>query len=548
MHRTHAPLLALVLALSAPCYAQTNSTSQSPSVPSSQSDPSNSLPTSAPSASSSTTAATLVITTSSATSRNAIIISPAPAVVAQVETQDPTLKCVSLTTSQLCPSFRSYYFNAQSEFLRQQVGIADGRDATSRDFDSMVQRWAYGITGTLGDIQCLAWDQSKVRYSVQYFCDYFLQDPYVIGNSGESLPGSATDCNVVAHNGQVPEKSLTPRISPYACDNFVNSTFEYISDSLTGCQGSTSITRGQFVKSTRAQCAVVKFAVEQDGYTGVDMIKVDNSTERLQCGFGIVNGNQTSGIFQAFLHCYKETTDPCCKVDPAIVKALNNGGVYPDKPPPPWTCYVQFNRFFLLSCGQLSGIIIGVCMVILSGVIIWIGVSRQDPEEMRRTKAGESKARYAWVSGWWKNSAFSNPARPHDGDDGDSGFKAAANRLSLQKPHKVQGGSQNGQPNKFSMERSQFQRFDDQEASDVYASRARGASRDPFNSGSSSPATAPGYKAMFEFRGDTENGEMDIVRANDRLVVLQVVADGYAFAQNLDTGRQGVVPLNILAR
>ncbi|TPX73910.1 hypothetical protein CcCBS67573_g04826 [Chytriomyces confervae] len=549
MHRMHAPLLALVLALSAPCYAQTTSTSQSSSVPSSQADPSNTLPTSVPSASSATTAATLIVTTSSSTSsRNAIVISPAPAVVAQVETQDPTLKCVSLTTSQLCPSFRSYYFNAQSEYLRQQVGIADGRDATSRDFDSMVQRWAYGITGTLGDIQCLAWDQSKVRYSVQYFCDYFLQDPYVIGNSGESLPGSATDCNVVAHNGQVPEKSLTPRISPYACDSFFNSTFEFISDSLTGCQGSTAMTRGRFVKSTKDQCAAAKYAVEQDGYTGVDMIKVDNSTEHLQCGFGIVNGNQTSGIFQAFLHCYRETTDPCCKVDPAIIKALNNGGVYPDKPPPPWTCYVQFNRFFLLSCGQLSGIIIGVCMVILSGVIIWIGVSRQDPEEMRKTKAGESKARYAWVSGWWKNSAFSNPARPHDGDDGDSGFKAAANRLSLQKPHKVQGGSQNGQPNKFSTERSQFQRFDDQEASDVYASRARGASRDPFNSGSSSPAAAPGYKAMFEFRGDVENGEMDIVRANDRLIVLQVVADGYAFAQNLETGQQGVVPLNILAR
>ncbi|KAI8614418.1 hypothetical protein BC830DRAFT_1127535 [Chytriomyces sp. MP71] len=286
-------------------------------------------------------------------------------------------------------------------------------------------------------------------------------------------------------------------------------------------------------------------------------------------GYADKNGNKTSGLFSAFLHCYHFTTDPCCIQDPQIIKALNAGGVYPDPAPPAWNCIITFNRFFILSCGQLSGAVTGILLSLLSIAIIYVGVSRQDLAAMRQTRSGRDRARYSWVQGWWNNSAFANPAaRP----------ASVLLKPTLTAAAGGGGGSQTGrQPALFSPERAQFQRFEDENTTlgeDV--TRLRAYSRGPspgdlrrsgvprangvdplaemMGGGGGAPAPAmvpegvPAYRAVYEFRGAPGSVEMELVRVGERLVVLQVNGDGSAVVRSLESGRQGVVPVDILSR
>ncbi|KAI8617012.1 hypothetical protein BC830DRAFT_146266 [Chytriomyces sp. MP71] len=62
------------------------------------------------------------------------------------------------------------------------------------------------------------------------------------------------------------------------------------------------------------------------------------------------------------------------------------------------------------------------------------------------------------------------------------------------------------------------------------------------------PSVLDGYRAAFEFRGQLEKGEMELLNAGDRVQVLSAIGNGMVAAKNLESGEQGWVPLNILGR
>ncbi|KAJ3028440.1 UNVERIFIED_CONTAM: hypothetical protein HDU68_001666 [Siphonaria sp. JEL0065] len=508
---------------------------------------------------------------------------------APIPTASPIpIVCIPLTGSTSCPSFAGFSINSLSRKIAQQVGAGDRTVMTVADFDIMVEKHAHAAPGSmLAEAGCETWDASYIRYGDQYHCDYFLGDPYVVGNCNADSTGLRN----------VPG---LPRISNATCTAFHDSVFDYISDKDL-CVGTTTAGRKYVEGTIQNYCGLVFDEVLAGNAVEIDM-GTDSSPEHFRCGFGTYQSNVTETLISAFDYCqFVNATESCCQYDEELLTYLKQGHLPEPVIPDIYNCQVRFNRFFLVSCGQLLGTIFGTLMGFASIGIIWWGVQRQDKEAMRNTISGRAKEESKWMWQWFNSSALANPAASVVG--------STASDLQ------GKGSNQSLQPGSFAKERREFQRFDhengggDEFTAQQFHSHSRRAAsagggvagatthtrrgssatghnsmkksrsqsrspirQSPSRSGNTSQgvdpfaemmgglpvsmdSAVPSYTAAFDFYGKPGSPEMDRVRVGDRLVVLEVrprveVKNGgaVAVARNLSTGKQGIVPMNILAR
>ncbi|KAJ3073961.1 hypothetical protein HDU98_000263 [Podochytrium sp. JEL0797] len=547
---------------------------------------------------------------------------PPPPPPTQPATQTSPVVCIPLTGSAECPSFAARWINANSETLLA-LSASRNSQATVLDFDNMVSKWSHaGPMSVLAQAQCQTWDFSLIRYSQQFHCEYFTQNPYIYGD------GASQDCNAL----NSPSPATLPRIANATCQDFLKTVYDYISLPDT-CAGTTKAGRTSVFQNMTMVCNSAFAATNGLGATAVSVdMGVDTTSEHFNCGFGVYQGNTTQQLESAFNFCLS-TPEICCQQDPTLLTALNSGTLpQPPPPPPTWACQVKFNRFFTASCGQIIGATSGTLLGFLALAIVWWGVSRQDVEAMKRTASGKAKQEHEWLSNWWNNSVFANPAAAHPAPEVSPDFNSytagstaylkqqpTAASLLPNYPHYVRNAPTHHQPGVFSNDRRSFQKFDQEPMSESSLdsstefteyqhqnhqrrsqpsppvapaatprrpsiplrdvnlggashgggglspppqSHSRSASRspvrgvDPFAEmmGGGAPvdrAASPGvpaYKALYEFVGAKAGFDLDLARVGDRLVVLEVKAGGVALARNLDTGRQGVVPMNLLGR
>ncbi|KAJ3027538.1 UNVERIFIED_CONTAM: hypothetical protein HDU68_003624 [Siphonaria sp. JEL0065] len=513
---------------------------------------------------------TLSASRSSSTSFTSTTAAPIP-------TASPTpITCIPLTGSTSCPSFSGFSINSLSRKIAQQVGAGDRTVMTVADFDIMVEKHAHAAPGSmLAEAGCETWDASYIRYGDQYHCDYFLGDPYVVGNCNADSTGLRN----------VPG---LPRISNATCTAFHDSVFDYISDKDL-CVGTTTAGRKYVEGTIQNYCGLVFNEVLSGNAVEIDML-ADTSPEHLRCGFGTYQSNITETLISAFDYCqFVNATESCCQYDTELFSYLKQGHLPEPVVPDIYNCQVRFNRFFLVSCGQLLGTIFGTLMGFVSIGIIWWGVQRQDKEAMRNTISGRAKEESKWIWQWFNSSALANPAA--------SVVASAASDVQ------GKGSNQSTQPGAFAKERREFQRFDDENgggdeftAQQFHSHSRRAASagggvagaarhgtaghnsmkksrsqsrspirhQSPSRSGNTSQGVdpfaemmggppvsmenaVPSFIAVFDFYGKPGSPEMDRVRVGDRLVVLENRGT-VAVARNLSTGKQGIVPMNILAR
>ncbi|KAI9351198.1 hypothetical protein BDR26DRAFT_850641 [Obelidium mucronatum] len=240
--------------------------------------------------------------------------------------------------------------------------------------------------------------------------------------------------------------------------------------------------------------------------------------------------------------------------------------------------------------------------------VIWWGVQRQDKEAMKNTISGKSKEETKWMWQWFNNSALANPAKhdpsenasmggPRLGERSSGGSNKsgsgqpsvfAKERREFQQfddtgspipPEPVaaaaaagftqqqynshsrrshprrerRGSSANDNPHMKSRSQSRSPiRHQSPHRADHYQQETQGV--DPFAEmmGGGPPVTmdsaVPAYHAVFEFYGVAGSPDLEHVRVGDRLVVLEVKPNGFGVARNLNTGKQGLVPMNILSR
>ncbi|KAJ3356980.1 hypothetical protein HDU83_009150 [Entophlyctis luteolus] len=445
--------------------------------------------------------------------------------------------CISLAGSSRCPSYKDYYIDANS-IINFRTSGATGAGSVS-DFDDLVDSYANGgPSSILSSASCSVLDISRIRYNDQFYCDYFLQDPYVIGGTAYG----PNDCNVIMYGGSTRPNTL-PRISNDTCYDYYNTVYYYISRP-DWCVGTSVSGRQTVMESIGTICANAADYVTADGLPTVNMAN-DTSSEHYNCGYGTYQGNTTESLQNAYEDCIdQDNPEPCCLYDPTLYQALTSGVIPTAAATPTYSCQVVFNRFFTASCGQISGAVSGVILGIMSLVIVWWGIKQQDPNAMRNTASGKNRDAF---KSWWNDSAFSNASA-----DGSAVGAAVAHGI------------------KTEHDRMQFQRFDDSDSTGSSEPRpvppqshhhhhqqhqprfapAPAAGADPFGEmmGGGTLRAIPTYNALFEFRGVPGSLELDIVRAGDRIIVLEVKSNGYAVARNLETGRQGLVPMNILTR
>ncbi|ORY52282.1 hypothetical protein BCR33DRAFT_313632 [Rhizoclosmatium globosum] len=189
------------------------------------------------------------------------------------------VQCVFLKGSQHCPSYAAYAIDANSLVLKQE---AQGQTGVAA-FDIMIENWASaGPRSIFSQATCSIWDPSQVRYADQFFCDYFVYDPFVYGDP--TTPNAIKDCNLFLTGNSIESTSpsfnsrLYPRISNATCSAFYESMFDYISD----CDGST-VSGRQSVKDTVSNACLVAVQAVQAGSPAIDMLK-DTSSEALNCG------------------------------------------------------------------------------------------------------------------------------------------------------------------------------------------------------------------------------------------------------------------------
>ncbi|KAJ3391639.1 hypothetical protein HDU84_005589 [Entophlyctis sp. JEL0112] len=509
--------------------------------------------------SSTTTTASAIITTtqSSANSSTSVVLvsststtkttlqTTTTTTTAAAATTSSAPSCISLAGSTRCPSYKSYYIDANS-IVNFRTSGATGAGTVS-DFDDLVDSFANGgPSSILSSAACSVLDISHIRYNDQFYCDYFLQDPYVIGGDANG----ASDCNVIMYGGSTRPSTL-PRISNDTCYDYYNTVYYYISRP-DWCVGTTISGRQTVMSSIGTICANAAEYVADLGLPTVNMAN-DTSSEHYNCGYGTYQGNSTESLQNAYDDCVSQSNpEACCLYDPNLYAALTSGVIPTAAATPTYSCQVVFNRFFTASCGQISGAVSGVILGIMSLVIVWWGIKQQDPNAMQNTASGKNRDAF---KSWWNGSALSNAN--NDGSATGSATGAAYSATAVSNGAKAEH------------ERSQFEHFGDLDASarrvvltapvqpqsHQYQQQPRfqptaAAGSDPFGEmmGGGTMRMIPTYNALFEFRGVPGSLELDIVRAGDRLVVLEVKSNGYGVVRNLETGRQGLVPMNILTR
>ncbi|KAJ3231127.1 hypothetical protein HDU81_003990 [Chytriomyces hyalinus] len=273
--------------------------------------------------------------------------------------------CMFISSTSVCHSYSGYAINRRSSML--QMPNSPVTDASVADFDSLILRSASAGAKTLLADVCLSWDESRIRYAYNYFCDYYLQNPLIIGSAPDSVRGSATDCNVILNPTQ---QATLPRIGASPCRAFKTTVSNYTSS----CSRPPSVfaTAANIDATIELTCstATSDFAIPSVN------ISEPNATEHLLCGFGRLSYDSTAALRAAYAHCLPSastSSDPCCTWDPAIQRALKSGGVAALERGPAYTCQLT-TATGQVSCGQLIGGIFGFFMSILSVVIVWVRV------------------------------------------------------------------------------------------------------------------------------------------------------------------------------
>ncbi|KAI8621676.1 hypothetical protein BC830DRAFT_133856 [Chytriomyces sp. MP71] len=170
-----------------------------------------------------------------------------------------------------------------------------------------------------------------------------------------------TDCNVFMNA----MSSGLPRIGNDTCRDFENTALNYIGNCIRSGQPATQFQSFADVICQSASAAVVH----------VNM-SLDTSSEHSSCGYGSLSRNATAGVWNAFQHCNPsvrgaDPNDPCCLYDPAIVKAIKEGGLQLLPDIPDFTCEIYFSKSLQVSCGTIVGSVLFAVMSVMSVLIVW---------------------------------------------------------------------------------------------------------------------------------------------------------------------------------
>ncbi|KAJ3130642.1 hypothetical protein HK100_007800 [Physocladia obscura] len=558
--------------------------------------------------------------------------------------------CISIAASALCPAYGAYYIDAAS-VINYRTSALTGPGSVL-DFDALVDAWANAAPSSiLAAAQCQTLDLSHVRYSDQFYCDWFLQTVV----TGDAAVNGPNDCNAIMNGGSRPVD--LPRIANETCLDYLDTITTYLNNA-TLCSNSVASGVQSAITYIQDACGWSNDAIAV-GAIPVNMAS-DNSTEHYNCGFGVFQGNTTNQIESAFLMC-ESKPEACCTYDPTLANALAVGHIPQVKQTPPYYCQMTMASS-IVSCGQLSGTVIGVILGLASLGIMYWGIQKQDKEAMKLTKSGMSAEWFDLKSVKNLASSFSGSTSSRTAAASGTAAGSSSNgvssssfssTLSKKLPSISNVGSDGMMPQPVTKDRKQFQRFDDdpnhtdldyqaattsatlrkQQQQQLHyqlqqhqvpayppqlvhttantnagpgldyarnnppssaahrrgsdgrevrlnlpshgSSRANsksphrqgipklddatvnqhspplGGGVDPFAEmmgGGGGSSGIPAYSALFEFRGQPGTMELDVVRAGDRVVILEVMQNGYAAARNLETGRQGLVPMNLLTR
>ncbi|KAJ3234638.1 hypothetical protein HDU81_001293 [Chytriomyces hyalinus] len=514
--------------------------------------------------------------------------------------------CMLISSTSVCRSYSGYAINRRSSLL--QMPNSPVTEASVADFDSLVLRSASAGAKTLLADVCLSWDESHIRYAYNYFCDYYLQNPLIIGSSLESVRGSATDCNVILNPTQA---ATLPRIGATPCRTFKSTVANY----TASCARPPSI----FATTSNIEATIERTCIAATADASILAVDISeaNATEHLLCGFGRVSYDSTAALRAAYSHCTPTaatSSDPCCTWDPAIQRALRSGGVEALEKGPAYTCQLT-TATGQVSCGQLIGGVFGFLMSILSVAIVWVRVWKIrgylfKPKEGMDQSGGvdivEKSGGDSYVNGQGMGTVTMNRMRnvgfQEGGSDSSAGNTARsrgeshrhsaiialtrfdhvqgpASPISTMKvvtlrdgqsrmssPHYA-GGQIIGTPPPPPSPRSNG--FNGHYQASAPSPRTQSLSRGGMSvSFRDSPRSASNVDPVAEMMGPPEpnsNGfeqftvardflgqpgsnQLEWAGAGDRVRVLRGSADGMVHVRNLETGVEGSVPVNILAR
>ncbi|KAJ3267305.1 hypothetical protein HDU77_000018 [Chytriomyces hyalinus] len=516
--------------------------------------------------------------------------------------------CMFISSTSVCHSYSGYAINRRSSLL--QMPNSAVTEATVADFDSLILRSASAGAKTLLADVCLSWDESRIRYAYNYFCDYYLQNPLIIGSSLESVRGSATDCNVILNSVQ---EATLPRIGASPCRTFKSTVTNY----TASCARPPSI----FATTTNIEATIERTCTTATADASIPAVNISepNATEHLLCGFGRVSYDSTAALRSAYSHCIPAaatSSDPCCTWDPAIQRALKSGGVEALERGPAYTCQLT-TATGQVSCGQLIGGIFGFLMSILSVAIVWVRVwkirgylfkPKEGMDQSNSVDVVEKNSVDGYVNGQGMGTVTMNRMRNVGFQEGGSGSSAGNTARSRGESHRhsaiialtrfdhVQGpaspistmnkvvtlrdghsrmnsphyagGQIMGTPPPPPSPRSNGVNGHYQPSAPSPRSQSLGRGGMSVSFRDSSPRSASNVDPVAEMMGTPEpnstvfeqftvvrdflgqpgSNQLEWAGAGDRVLVLLGSADGMVHVRNLETGVEGSVPVNVLAR
>jgi hypothetical protein len=300
---------------------------------------------------------------------------------------------------------------------------------------------------------CSPWDPSKVRYSYEFFCNFYLSNPQIIGGT----PGSTSDCNQMALSAPVPSTATTssPRtninnttaantyftkLSVSTCKKFAASMRNVFNSSTTSNSCSNLPGFSSYLNNIDSYCSSVGSIVSPDS-SGLNITSSDREykycgmcfVSHLSCieyfkhshllffvGFapqlittssGQKSLNHTAPLESAYQLCRNVNinNEPCCLQDADLVASLESD-IFMAPSENTMTCPVTFNRFFIVSCTNIVFFVVTFILIIISSILFYLIVRDQDKEAMKKTKSGQYKKDTEWMNIWWKNSALANPS------------------------------------------------------------------------------------------------------------------------------------------
>lgn len=320
--------------------------------------------------------------------------------------------CFQLTGSLSCPSFTTAFVKSSSSALNG-TGIS-----SLTAFDVLVNKTVYGFGKTLFQgLGCGSeWNPTFLRYSYHYVCEYYLNQPEYIGGP----PGSSSDCNVINGN----RATLVPLIDVTVCNQFLQTLTSLLKNAKLCPPSTAAVTslRDNLLSAVTTNCQSTAFAAPLNSSTASSRNVIDitkDGAESGLCGFGSFPWyNDTTALNAAYTMCFNLNGPPypnnsCCTVDPNVAAALSTSVVYPipnkqiSANPLASTCNVVFNRFFVVSCSNLIGGIIGT----LLGIVSLFVVARYASTTSNNDDGGSGGKESSTLSRWWRDSPFSSTSQ-----------------------------------------------------------------------------------------------------------------------------------------